>query len=468
MDLQNAYRLSLMHKSLAEVCQLKETDIQGTQLLKLLLANCAHELRTPLNAIINYLEIVLDGSLISQEVRENISRSHSASKSLVYIINDLLDLINAENGEDLIKDEVFDLSQTIFEAAQIFGEEAKQKSVDLLVVQHSKLPSVLADQRRVRQVMMNLISNAVQHTSSGGVTVESSILPDQDEPDRHVVVEIAIHDTGSGMPQDTVETLFCQLEQVSNKEYIEDTRHKAETAEEAKSVLGLGLALVARIVRNMNGQLVVKSEVGTGSCFKMQLRFPLPADETWTAQETPDFPKVIPVTGTPPGDSFRVNMCERHIVDDENARDETNDFKSTISTDKNRFTLETLPCGGSKNLQDNYRRQWAHLDEITGNSSRTKPEAEIARQAQFRKTQPELPTDHPPLPEKSNYCVLVAEDDMINSRIVHKRLQKLGYTVYLTKDGKECASLFRKQPEMFDAILMDMQVRTLFCWKQAS
>jgi signal transduction histidine kinase len=207
--------LTLFYRTFTEIWQEREDTMQNNQLMRLLLANTAHEFCTPLNAIINYLEIALD-SFPNQETRENLSRSHSASKSLVYIINDLLDLTNAENGQRLIKDEIFNLSGTLCEATNIFWEEAKQKNVNLQVVQHSELPPVLGAQRRARQVITNLISNAVQHTSSGAVTIESFIIPEPCEPG-YISVEVAVHDTGARMSQETVETLFCESEQVSKK-----------------------------------------------------------------------------------------------------------------------------------------------------------------------------------------------------------------------------------------------------------
>lgn len=277
----NASMLTLLYRTFTEIWRERDVTMQNNQLMRLLLANTAHEFRTPLNAIINYLEIALDSSL-NQETRENLSRSHSASTSLIYIINDLLDLINAEHGQKLIKDEVFNLSETLCEATNIFWEEAKQKNVNLQVVQHSDLPPVLGDQRRVRQVITNLISNAVQHTSSGAVTIESCIIPETCEPG-YMSVDVAIHDTGAGMSQETVETLFCELKQISNKEYIQKSNSSGRTCNagglESSSVLGLGLALVARIVRNMDGQLSLKPEEGTGSCFKLRLKFPLPSEE---------------------------------------------------------------------------------------------------------------------------------------------------------------------------------------------
>lgn len=522
VDLENASILSRVYRSFTEIWQQKEAVMQGTQLMKLLLANCAHEFRTPLNAIINYLEIALDGSL-NKETRENLSRSHSASKSLIYIINDLLDLTNAENGQSLIKDEVFNLSETIREATDIFGEEAKQKHVDLLIVQHSKLPPVLGDQRRVRQVIMNLISNAVQHTSSGAVTVETYILPDQGETD-NIAVEVAIHDTGSGMSQKTVEALFCELEQVSNKDYIQNSqscRNKiASGTEESRNVLGLGLALVARIVRNMNGQLSLKSEEGKGSCFKIRLRFPLPVDETQClSAQASSLPEVIPISeaaqdsqdkaltdGVDEEGQGRINMCEK---DTGNGGDQTQpalhdgkgDFTSSLTADKKRFTLETVTpqsahlseIGGpdgtkesmpqisssasqeqkdnSGTLQDSPHTGVADSKEGTSTerpsttttqvkSDSTTQELEVkpAEASEGAANPPAAPK--PPITRtNSNLHVLVAEDDPVNSTILRKRLEKFGHTVHMTGNGKECASVYRENSQSFDAVLMDIQVR---------
>jgi light-regulated signal transduction histidine kinase (bacteriophytochrome) len=283
-DIETAAVLCLVYGKFIEVWRQKEAAMQSTQLTKLLLANSAHEVRTPLNAIINYLEIALEGSL-DAETRENLARSHSASKSLIYVINDLLDLTNTEKGQNLIKDEVFDIHDTFKEATDMFEGEVKRKNITYNCNVHPGLPnSVLGDQRRVRQVIVNLISNAIQHTESGHVSVDiwrAATPPDHPES---VEVELAVHDTGSGMSPATVDALFRDLEQVSSEEenyyYDKDGEKDGREVEGGDNrVLGLGLALVARIIRNMHGQLSVKSEEGKGSRFKIMLRFPVPTTE---------------------------------------------------------------------------------------------------------------------------------------------------------------------------------------------
>ncbi|KAJ5189532.1 CheY-like superfamily [Penicillium cf. griseofulvum] len=464
--------LSLLYRTFTDIWQEKEVTLQNNQLMRLLLANSAHEFRTPLNAIINYLEIVLDGSL-DQETRDHISRSHSASKSLVYIINDLLDLTNAENGQQLIKDEVFDLTETLMEATDIFWEEARQKNLNLQVIQHAALPPVLGDQRRVRQVITNLISNAIQHTSTGAATIESCVVPEVLEPD-HICVEVAIHDTGSGMSQETVETLFCELEQVSSKGYMQNPNSYEGASSgpvfETENVLGLGLALVARIVRNMNGQLSLKSEEGKGSCFKIRLVFPLPDEDSSqkknlratnehhedgrkqdTKQDTSSSPCITNQKGGIPCECGQISESEPG--------------ESIVNVDVSLKTGESrnLSLSGQQ-LEQGNRPYKSITSPPNQDPKKSETSKDLIKEIISTSPTTKSPTDQPqfqPNPSPTmdwNLHVLVAEDDPINSSILQKRLEKFGHTVYMTSNGKECASVYKTNPTRFDAVLMDLQM----------
>ncbi|KAJ6127002.1 CheY-like superfamily [Penicillium sp. IBT 18751x] len=454
-----ASMLSLLYRTFSEIWQEKEAAMQNNQLMRLLLANSAHEFRTPLNAIINYLEIELDGSL-NQETRENLSRSHSASKSLVYIINDLLDLTNSENGQNLIKDEVFSLSDTLCEATDIFWEEARQKHVDLQVVQHAALPPVLGDQRRVRQVITNLISNAVRHTTSGAVTIESCV-PSEAWKSDHITVEVAFHDTGSGMSPESVETLFCELEQVSNSGYLRNPHYEKKSdgsTMKTGSVLGLGLALVARIVRNMNGQLSLKSEEGKGSCFKIRLNFPLSEKEKQSISEDSK--------GDPSNDGNSVQQpdgvgkdqvsCKPNISKNDPRRTPKEGAQGEgegviCKCGDETFTSPSNFCNLDISLKPSEARNLCRSKDEAEPPS--KPEHQISTDQKQRKS-----SESAEMPQISKLRILVAEDDPINSTIVKKRLEKLDYMVHMTSNGKQCASLYIEWPHSFDAILMDLQM----------
>ena len=285
-QVETAAVLCLVYGKFIEVWRQKEAALQSSQLTRLLLANSAHEVRTPLNAIINYLEIALEGAL-DQETRENLAKSLSASKSLIYVINDLLDLTKTEEGQELIKDEVFDLPATIKEATDIFKGDAKRKGIRYEVIEHPGIPQLVhGDQRRVRQAVANITANAMQHTSSGSVTVELWLA---ERDGRRVAIDIVVEDTGTGMSNQKLDALFRDLEQVSTADgdglFPNQDGNKQLTDGKDSRTLGLGLAIVARIVRNMDGQLRLKSEEGKGSRFVIQLPFEVSGDSPREVRE---------------------------------------------------------------------------------------------------------------------------------------------------------------------------------------
>jgi light-regulated signal transduction histidine kinase (bacteriophytochrome) len=281
-EIETASVLCLVYGKFIEVWRQKEAALQSSQLTRLLLANSAHEVRTPLNAIINYLEIALEGSL-DTETRENLARSHSASKSLIYVINDLLDLTKTEEGGSLIKGESFDLKATLKEATDMFRNDAKRKNIGYEVTEHPGLPKYcIGDQRRVRQAISNITANAIQNTTQGSVKVDIYVAARPEK--EHAEVEVAVSDTGVGMNSKKLDQLFYDLEQVQSEPatLLEDALvpDKEQIAEQIdKTALGLGLAVVARIIKNMNGQLRIRSEEGKGTRFVIQFPFDLPDSE---------------------------------------------------------------------------------------------------------------------------------------------------------------------------------------------
>lgn len=182
----------------------------------------------------------------------------------------------------MIQDAIFDLPATLREATDSFRSEAKRKGLEYEVIEHPGVPKLVhGDQRRVRQAVANVTANAIQHTNSGWVRVEiwlQEILEDR------VTIEIVVQDTGVGMSNEKLDALFRDLEQVTTDgdESLGDSAdapRKITQGGKENSTLGLGLAMVARIVRNMDGQLRLKSEEGRGSRFVIQLSFILPDDE---------------------------------------------------------------------------------------------------------------------------------------------------------------------------------------------
>ncbi|KAJ5715572.1 CheY-like superfamily [Penicillium malachiteum] len=548
-DVETAAVLCLVYGKFIRVWRQKEAAMQNSQLTRLLLANSAHEVRTPLNAIINYLEIALEGAL-DAETRESLTKSHSASKSLIYVINDLLDLTNTETGQELIKDETFELNTTLQEAFDMLAGEAKRKNIAYSMSTQPGIPSkVLGDQRRVRQVFSNVISNAIQQTQSGAVTVELWRSANQTMSD-YVAVEMMVVDTGVGMSKDKLEKLFSELEQVSTDEnsYPEDEKYMTEEKPQQR-VLGLGLALVARIVYSMRGQLGVKSEEGRGSRFKILLQFRLPegseagttegvlsphstdvpptpmisneeftltrgsterretrrrsseslrsggssrsgrsqADRLISAMQEPALVQKAPSEGsdmnrlrysTSPQSLSRMSASVGSPPGPAHVRwsSSVQDPLSTLSTVTHTPPLglqpmSTPPAPGTENITDSgvpmgplriserarkkpsMQSETSYFPPVSDYPGRVETVETISTEIAPSTTPTSLPPTSPQLMH-----VLVAEDDPVNSKIIHKRLTRLGHTVELTSNGEDCATTFRTHSQAFDVVLMDIQM----------
>ncbi|RYC53830.1 hypothetical protein CHU98_g12379 [Xylaria longipes] len=405
--------LCLVYGKFIEVWRQKEAALQSSRLTRLLLANSAHEVRTPLNAIINYLEIALEGSL-DQDTRENLAKSHSASKSLIYVINDLLDLTKTEEGRELVKDEILDLPACISEATEPFKVDAKRKGLSYEVIQHPGLPRyVHGDCRRVRQAIVNVISNAVQNTATGSIKVECFVVEVRES---RVRVEFGVQDTGCGMNNEQLDNLFQDLEQVSSADPGESEALDAplEQASEGRT-LGLGLAVVARILRNMDGQLRVKSEDGKGSRFVIQFPFELPSSEALeklgesdaavdTASDTTTLAsvtKALPPTQADEvilidqGSANTTNPSSRPITESRRSLDETNSITS----------FRSVKSGGSGGARSNKSDADRLIDAIQTPLALSEPDEEATHirrvNSKGRSHRSNLSTSSLPNPEVS-------------------------------------------------------------------
>jgi hypothetical protein len=495
--------------------------MESSKLTQLLLSNSAHEVRTPLNAIINYLEIALEGT-IDQETRDNLDRSHSASKSLIYVINDLLDLTKAEEGQDLINDEIFDLLETMREVTNTFKSDANRKGLQYKVIEHSGLPRlVYGDQRCIRQAISNIIANAIDNTTAGWVRVEVWL---EGALDGRATIEVSVEDTGTGMSNKKLDALFGDLEQVSTEggELFGGTEKGTGRLAEGKGdgTLGLGLAVVARVVRNMNGQLRLKSEEGAGSRFVIQLPFSLPeADEQATGGD--ENASHTSAVGTSPRPVLKDEIT---LIDKGRPHSTEGDMRKRSGG--RRASLQSFRSGSSRSNKSNKSNVDRMVNDISGPLGKQRKE-DINLQPDVKSrgygkqkmsspghtasapvptplgSPPSLPgfeavpgqrtllkairmpeeSPQPELGEAASYTkhevplegadkkedtskqlnteglqILVAEDDPINSRIIKKRLEKSGHTVHLTGNGEECAASYQEKPGFFDVVLMDMQV----------
>ena len=214
------------------------------------LANMSHELRTPLNAVIGFSEVLLERMFgdVNEKQEEYLQDILSSGKHLLSLINDILDLSKIEAGRMELEAQPFDLPAAFDNALTLIRERASRNSIGLGVHVDPRIGEVVADERKVKQVLLNLLSNAVKFTPEGGTITMSAVL-------NGGMVEISVADTGIGIAPEDQATVFEEFRQVGT-----DYARKREGT-------GLGLALARRLVELHGGTLTLQSEIGKGSTF---------------------------------------------------------------------------------------------------------------------------------------------------------------------------------------------------------
>ncbi|KAF9462987.1 Tco3, phytochrome related signal transduction histidine kinase, partial [Collybia nuda] len=418
-QLETAGVLALVYGKFIEVWRQKENALQTTKLTSLLLSNASHEGRTPLNHIINYLEMALNGPL-DAETRDNLSRSHAASKSLLFTINDLLDLTRLESGNETSFNERFDLHFAIGEATHLYKKEAERRGILFRLELQGSPRSVIGDAKKIRTVVQNLTANSLKYTSNGSITVFCTTFgePEGLRTLSQTAVEIAVTDTGCGIPPDKLEYIFKEFEQVES----------LEPAANKESGVGLGLAVVARIVGQLGGQLRVNSKVDEGSSFAFLIPLALATEGHSRRGSISSHQSDIPIK------PFR-----KHA--------------QRVSSATRSNEIENLVEALASNHMSGPSPKILSLS-----TSRRQPKSKGSDQLPTGKSPPSAPKDS--VRDATNLRILVVEDNDINRKILAKRLRTDGHIVVDTTNGQEGLNTIESD-RSFDIVLMDIQMPIL-------
>ncbi|KGE18655.1 ATP-binding protein [Paenibacillus wynnii] len=257
-DVKMLYALAIFLTYLIELEQKSDSAERRIQTKNDLFSMLSHELRTPMNGIVGMTDLMLTTEMNEQQkyYMEIINESNSR---LLEFLNDMLEFSKMEAGELSVEEEPFDLISTLEETVYLFSTKALEKNLEVVLNTDSEVPLyVVGDAMKVRQIIMNLLNNAVKFTHEGEIFVELKLLPARD--DEQVCVKIAIQDTGIGIEEEKLNLLFNKYTQVHDENTI---HHYGGT--------GLGLAICKHLAELMGGHIQALSKKGEGSTFEITL-----------------------------------------------------------------------------------------------------------------------------------------------------------------------------------------------------
>jgi CheY-like chemotaxis protein len=481
---------NLMTENLSKTLVSKEAAEVANRVKSEFLANMSHEIRTPLNSIIGMTEFTLETPL-SQEQHNYLRVVKNASNSLLFLVNDILDFSKMESGSLVLEKIEFDLWSTIEYAVDNFALRVSQKGLDLTCHIKPEVPSyVIGDPGRLRQIIVNLVGNAVKFTDSGEVSLLCEV-ENEDKDEQTILLHFIVSDTGIGIPAEKLEAVFDVFSQADSS----TTRQYGGS--------GLGLSISKQLVEIMGGKVWVESETGTGSAFHFTVQFHMPTPRKVKVQE-PDLTSLkeqqLRFLIVDPNASNRVILGDilsswgfSHLeaVDGkgalakmEKAVKENNPF-SLVIVDAQLPDMDAFEM--SRRIKENPLYTGTRIIMLTsigmiGDAARAveagisayliKP---IKRSDLFDAVmnlqkpsgvkepapKPGLVTTHSIREERQRQksLVLLAEDDAANRELYTAMLEKGGYSVIAVENGSKVLDIYEKHP--FDLILMDVGMPVL-------